>query len=104
MGTADALLRAPLSLRDVLVPRLSSLRCAARNVVLRLREIPRRRDRRDGSSEDRKSTYLRPLDGGLRDAERRHEISAACAVADHGGHRFWIRARHAGGIPEILRG
>ena len=69
---------------------------------LRLRAFPRRRDRRDGSPQDRQGAHLRPLDGRLRDAQRRHDVSAARAVAHDGGHRVGLGTRRARRIPRIL--
>ena len=100
LGAADALLRAALPLHHLSRSRgYHALRRAARSVVLRLRAIPRRRDRGAGSSQDRQGAHLRPVDGRLRDAERRHQVSAARAVAHAGRHRLRLGARRARGVP-----
>ena len=99
LGAADALLLAALSLHHLFGARLYAFRRAADARLLRLREIPRRRDRDARSSQDRQGAHLRPVDGRLRDALRRHQVSAARALAYARRHRLGLGARLPGGIP-----
>ena len=93
VGAADALLRAALSLHHLFVrAAITPSDVPPTPDLLRLRAIPRRRDRGARSSEDRQGAHLRPLDGRLRDAVRRHEVSAARAVADARRHRIGLGA------------
>ena len=103
LGGADALLRAPLSLRRFQRARLSAVGCAAGAHEVFAGDRHRRYRRRDAASEAAQGPRRRLLDGGLLRAQLRHSLRRAYAVGDGSRRRRGFASRAAPRVPAKRR-
>src|SRR6185437_1541612 len=103
LRAAGALLLPALPLHHLQCTRLSALRRPGRRRAVFAAARGRRHPRRAGCARDREGACSRPLDGWLRDAPFRHELSRTCALAGDRRLRLWRRARATAEISGGIR-